>query len=283
MSKKIYKDLDLYLENNVNETELKKEIDRLVYQNSPAIKTISTRYSLIKTYLKKNYDGLSNEFISSVKAPDEITKTLLNEGMEKRQAKTNFIFNEDDINKILSLRDSNNSQDIAIYLQFISGRRASEIYQHADDHDIINLTRIKNKPNVIKFSNLHKKKSNNKNNTNEIVHLIPGTLDSKEFKNLYNKLKNLLNDISTQDAINRVNKRIKFLFPNIKKISSHNLRGMYAQYMYSEHNPDQQNINGYITKILNHDSPESSLSYSNYKYEKNKILDPDRKIKKKQN
>ena len=51
--------------------------------------------------------------------------------------------------------------------------------------------------------------------------------------------------------------------------------------MFKEHNEDDQNINGFITKILNHDSPDSSLSYSNYMYKKNKILDPNRKIKKK--
>jgi len=282
MSKKIYKELDLFLEDDKTEKELKKKIDDLVYENKPAIKTISSRYSLIKTYLKKNYEGLDKDFINTIKPPDEITKALINDSMEKRQAKTNFTFDEDDINLILSLKDSKNPQDIAIYLQFISGRRASEIYQHKDDHDIINLTRIKNKPNMIKFSNLHKK-SNNTNNKNEIVSLIPNTSDSKEFKILYNNLKNLLGDISTQDSINRVNKRIKSLFPKNKNMSSHRLRGMYAQYMYSQHNIEDQNINGYITKILNHDSPDSSLSYSNYKFEKKKLLDPNRKIKKKQN
>ena len=276
MSKKIYDEIDAFLEDDKTEEALKQKIKELVYANKPAIKTISSRYSLIKSYLKKNYEGLNDKFLSTIKPPDEITKSLLNESMEKRSAKTNFSFDDADVDKILNLKNSENPQDIAIYLQFISGRRGSEIYQNKNDHDIIKLSIVK-KPDLIKFSNLHKKS----NNKNEIVSLIPNTLTNKEFKKKYIKLNALLGDISTQDAINRVNKRIKLLFPQKKNMSSHRLRGMYAQYMYSNHNEDDQNINGYITKILNHDSPDSSLFYSNYKYQKKKTLDPNRTIKKK--
>ena len=50
-------------------------------------------------------------------------------------------------------------------------------------------------------------------------------------------------------------------------LTSHNLRGMYASYMFNEHNTDNQNINGFIEKVLNHDSSGSSLNYTNYIYE----------------
>lgn len=279
MTQAIYKDLDKFLEDDPEEKELKTKIDELVYKGTPATRTISSRYSLIKTYLRKTYDGLSDDFLKSVKPPEEIIKALLSEDAERRQAKTNFNFSQEDVEKILELKESENAQDQAIYLQFISGRRASEIYQHKNDHDLIELTRVRNKPELIKFSALHKKKGDDKA---EIVRLIPDSLDSKQFKQKYNKLRVSLGDISTQDSINRVNKRLKELFPKKRDMSSHKLRGMYARYMYEEFNKDDQNINGFITDILNHDSPESSLSYSGYKYTKTPILKPDRKIKKKE-
>jgi len=71
------------------------------------------------------------------------------------------------------------------------------------------------------------------------------------------------------------------MFPKISNMSSHKLRGMYARYMYETNNKEDQNINGYITKILNHGSPESSLSYSNYKFIPNKEEKIDKRIKKK--
>ena len=50
-------------------------------------------------------------------------------------------------------------------------------------------------------------------------------------------------------------------------MSSHNLRGIYAVYLFHTDNPDNQNINGYLTDILNHDSTDASLNYSNYIFE----------------
>ena len=51
-----------------------------------------------------------------------------------------------------------------------------------------------------------------------------------------------------------------------KDLTSHGLRGMYATYMFNTENLDNQNINGYISKVLNHEGPDSSLNYSNYIY-----------------
>jgi len=124
--------------------------------------------------------------------------------MEMRSLKSNFMFNQKIVDDILSLQDSNDLYDIGIYLQFISGRRASEIYQHINEHDKIKVDRIKNKPTLIKFSTLHKKN----NNKFEVIELIPNTLDSNQFKTLYNKLNKELN-ISTQDYINRINLKLK--------------------------------------------------------------------------
>lgn len=277
MSKTLINNVIEYIEDNdATDDEIKKYIDDVVNKGNPTIRTITNRYSLIKKSIRENFDGFSDEFLKSIKPPDEIIKKILSEDMEKRSAKSNFTFTQKMVEDILSLNNSDDIYDLGIYLQFISGRRASEIYQHINDHDKIKIERIKNKPNLIKFSTLHKKN----NDKTEIIELIPNTLESNEFKKIYNKINNDLN-ISTQDYINRINMKLKNMFPKISNMSSHKLRGMYARYMYETNNEDNQNINGYITKILNHGSFESSLSYSNYKFIPNKEQSPDKRIKKK--
>jgi len=272
----INKVIDYIEDNDVEDEEIKKYIDEVVNTGNPTIRTISNRYSLVKKAIKENFDGFSAEFLKSIKPPDEIIKKILTEDIETRSAKSNFTFTGKMVDDILALKNSEDLYDIGIYLQFISGRRASEIYQHTNDHDKIKVERIKNKPNLIKFSTLHKKN----NDKSEVIELIPNTLNSSEFKSMYNKINNELN-ISTQDYINRINMRLKNIFPKVSNMSSHKLRGMYARYMYETNNDENQNINGYLTRILNHDSPESSLSYSNYRFIAHKQEPIDKRIKKK--
>ena len=38
-------------------------------------------------------------------------------------------------------------------------------------------------------------------------------------------------------------------------------------YMFNTDNPENRNVNGFLSSVLNHDSDSSSLSYSNYIYE----------------
>ena len=277
MSKTLINKVIEYIEDNdVEDDKVKKYIDDIVNKDNPTIRTISNRYSLIKKAIKENFDGFSAEFLKSIKPDDSIIKKILSEDMEKRSSKSIFTFTEKMVNDILDLKESDDIYDMGIYLQFISGRRASEIYQHTNDHDKIKVDRIKNKPNLIKFSTLHKKN----NDKAEVIELIPDTLESNEFKKIYNKINNELN-ISTQDYINRINMKVKKMFPKISNMSSHKLRGIYARYMFETNNDENQNINGYITKILNHGSFESSLSYSNYKYIPTKQEAPEKRIKKK--
>jgi hypothetical protein len=277
MSKTLINKVIQYIEDNdVDDNKVKIYIDDIVNKDKPTIRTISNRYSLIKKAIRENFDGFSPEFLKSIKPDDSIIKQILSEDMEKRSSKSIFTFTEKMVNDILDLKESDDIYDNGIYLQFISGRRASEIYQHINDHNKIKVDRIKNKPELVKFSTLHKKN----NDKSEIIELIPNTLDSNEFKSMYNKINNELN-ISTQDYINRINMKVKKMFSKISNMSSHKLRGMYARYMFETNNKEEQNINGYITKILNHGSPESSLSYSNYNYIPTKQEAPEKRIKKK--
>ena len=253
MSKKLFLKLDDFLnEKSIDDEALLKYINELVMSNEPTNKTIATRFSKIKAYLRENYVEITEEFLKKVKPSDIIIQEIINSDAEKKTNKTNIHFNTKIIEDILNLKNSTNVYDKGIYLQFISGRRINEIFD-----DTIKLHMVKNTPDKIKFSSLSKKK----NEKPHIVKLIPD-ISAKEFRNHIYKLRQVVNGISLNDYNKRLNKRIKKKISN--NLTSHNLRGMYGMFLFSKYNEEDQNINGFITKVLNHDSSDASLHYTNY-------------------
>jgi len=110
------------------------------------------------------------------------------------------------------------------------------------------------------------KKKNDKKNKYYPIKLINNTLTAKEFKNGINQIRAYAALLKNTDWIKRINRIVK---KNIRQdLTSHCLRGMYGTYMFNIDNKENQNINGFISKILNHESSDSSLNYSNYIYEK---------------
>lgn len=257
MSKKLFNKLDLFLEQEPEDKELVDYVSELVMSNDPTNKTIATRYSNIKKYLRENYIGISEDTLKKLKPDDKIIQSIINSDAEKKNNKKNIHFDKDDVTKILELRDSSNVYDKGIYLQFISGRRINEIFD-----DDIRLTMLKNAPHKIKFSSLSKKT----NDKPYVIQLIPD-ITAKEYRDEINKLRKIVSGISLNDYNKRINKRLKEKIG--KEFTSHNLRGMYGVYLFNNHNLEDQNINGFISKVLNHDSSDASLHYSNYIYNEN--------------
>lgn len=257
MSKKLFNKLDLFLEKEPEDNELVDYVSELVMSNDPTNKTIATRYSNIKKYLRENYIGISEDTLKKLKPDDKIIQSIINSDAEKKNNKKNIHFDKDDVTKILELRDSSNVYDKGIYLQFISGRRINEIFD-----DDIRLTMLKNAPHKIRFSSLSKKT----NDKPYVIQLIPD-ITAKEYRDEINKLRKIVSGISLNDYNKRVNKRLKEKIG--KEFTSHNLRGMYGVYLFNNHNLEDQNINGFISKVLNHDSTDASLHYSNYIYNNN--------------
>jgi hypothetical protein len=256
MSKKIYSMIDKFLEEDKTIDEVKQLADELAFSNNPTYKTISTRYSLMKKYLREKYGNKFSEAeLKIIKPIDEITNALLARDVEKRAEKKNITYDDELLDKILDLKDNyKNDYELAIYLQFISGRRVDEI----KDPKYI----VKTFKNDVKM-NLSK----TKDNEFKLIKLIPNTISAKEFKLKVDQLRNRNNDVSSNDWNKRLNKAVKRSVRN--DLTSHNLRGLYAGCMFERHNENNKNINGLITEVLNHKTPDASLSYSNYKY-KNK-------------
>ena len=260
MSKRIFSSIKTFIDNEEPEIEqLNEFLNDLIVKDpiNPTNKTVLTRYSKVKNFLREKYGNeLTEAEIKLIKPPADIVNAVLNADSKLKETKTNIKFNQELIDTILSYKDSNNIYELFIFLQFISGRRISEIKEF--EH-MIRL--FKNNQNSVKMK-LAKKKSDNKF---DIVKLIPNTIEPAEFKKKVSKLRNIISDIETADFNKRLNRKIKKL---LGKYTSHSLRGMYGTYMFHKHNKENLNINAYLMNILNHNDIDSSVSYSNYIFEK---------------
>ena len=260
MSKRIFTSIKNYIDKEEPEIEqLNEFLNELIVKDpiNPTNKTVLTRYSKVKAFLRDEYGNeLTEAEIKQIRPPSDIVNAVLNADSKLKETKTNIKFNQELIDKILSYKTSNNIYELFVFLQFISGRRISEIKEFDNT-----LKLFKNTENKIKMK-LNKKKDNKFN----IIKLIPNTLEPAEFKKKVSKLRNLIEDIDTEDWNKRLNRKIKKLLG--KEFTSHSLRGFYGSYMFNKHNPSNLNINAYLMNVLNHDSIDSSISYSNYIFEK---------------
>lgn len=257
MSQRLFKIIKNYTDSNdYTFQDLKDFIDDKIMEDNPKPKTIATRYSHTKNFLRDNYPEISDKQLKLIKPDDEITNGIIQKDLEIKSNKKNIKFNKELVDKILDFKNTDEIYELAMYLQFISGRRADEI---KDKEYLLRLGKDKKLKML-----LSKKNGKNQNKYYEIT-LIPDTLTPEQFKNALKMVRQNFSHIGSNDYIKRLNRKIK---KNIRNdLTSHNLRGMYATYMFNNHNTNNQNINGYIEKILNHDSSGSSLNYSNYIYE----------------
>ena len=261
MSKRIYNKINTFLQDeDFKMQDFLEELTDLIVNDgiNPSDKTIATRYSLVKNFLRNNYPSdFSEEDLKSVRPNSDVIDRIVSKDKIKKENKTDVKFSEIDIDNILELKNSKNIFEKFIYLMFISSRRMSEIKE-----PLYQIKLNRGKPNQVKMQ-LAKKNDNHKD-TLFIVQLIPDTLSAKNFRSETNKIRLLSEDVSTNDFNKRLNRKIKQLFPS-KGWHSHTLRGLSAVYMYEKHNPDGLAKNPYIMNHLNQDSLDSSLSYSNYK------------------
>jgi integrase len=258
MSQRLFKVINNFVAKNADYSfdDLKEFIDEQVTNDSPQPRTISTRYSLVKKFLRDNYPQITEKQLKAIRPDDEITNSIIEQNDIIRSHKNNIKFDKELVDKILAFKDTEDLFELAIYLQFISGRRADEI------RDAEYKIRIDQKDNL---KMLLSKKSKDKRNKYFPIKLIKNSLSPKQFKESVKIIRQNFNYIKSNDYIKRLNRKIKKLVRN--DLTSHDLRGMYAMYMFNTDNPENRNVNGFLSSVLNHDSDSSSLSYSNYIYE----------------
>lgn len=256
MSQRLFKIIKNYTNNNEYKfVDLLDFISEKIMEDNPKPKTISTRYSLTKKFIRDNYKELSEKQLKLIRPDDDITMGIIENDEIIKSKKSNIHFDKDLVDKIKDLKLTDDIYELAIYLQFISGLRAGEIM----DKDY----KIRMKDDNVRM--MLSKKKDNKKNKYYPINLINNTLTAKEFKNGLTQVRAFSDLLKSTDWIKRINRVVKKTVR--KDLTSHGLRGIYATYMFNTQNPMDQNINGYISRVLNHEGPDSSLNYSNYIYE----------------
>jgi hypothetical protein len=262
MSKKMLSALhDFITSQKPSEGELLAKIKELAYQNNPADRTITTRYSALKKHVRELHPQYSDEFIRKIAPPRELTLNVISRNQEARNQKKLVEFGKPEVDKLLSWRDSDNPFQRMAFLQFVSGRRVNEIF----DNEVGPLPR-KN-PRAVKMT-LSKKNGDDKGRLFTFELIGDAGITNKEFKAELKATRKALTGVDLSSFTQRLNKVLKRDLRS--DLSSHDLRSMYAKYRFYHENEEKQVETGFIARILNHGSgSDSGINYSNFTYKEN--------------
>lgn len=231
--------------------KIAKRIVKYIEESYKNLRTITIKASLIKKFVATH-----------TRDPDLYLSIIPSEGISKKVIQ----MNAKKINKletfktipkkyiddvIKKFKNSDNLYELAYYILLTTGRRMGEI--------IKNIDKFKNKPRDTKkiyFSGILKKRGDN-----ERVEII--TLDKKTYVlKAIRKFKKMISHRSF-DGLRQA------LAENIKKISgsyklkSHDLRTIYANYLFEFRNPTHQIYNPFIKRVLHHKFVMTSINYTN--------------------
>jgi hypothetical protein len=260
MSKKMLSAFhEFILNQKPNEEDLLAKIKELAYEGNPADRTITTRYSGMKKHVREMHPEYSDEVLRKIAPPRELTLSVISRNQEARNKKRLVKFGKAEVDKLLSWRDSDNPFQRMAFLQFVSGRRVNEIF----DNEVGALPR-KN-PRAVKMK-LSKKTGDNKDKFFTFELIGDSGITNKDFKAELKATRKALTGVDLSSFIQRLNKVLKRDLRN--DLSSHDLRSMYAVYRFNTENEEQQNLTGYIGKILNHgETSDSGIAYSNFSFQ----------------
>jgi integrase len=212
----------------------------------------SSTITKIKKYLTENNMFSNPDFYKLVKAPTEFYNDLFENTKSNRLKKQPKTLNQNDINILFNLKNSDDPWKLYIWLLFVSGRRLNELF----DNKISKISIDK-----IKLDFISKKENIPDEN---IVHLL---VPSNDFFDVLNKFINLkkttpvLNKLPYyQTAINRTLKKLKL---SNNELTSHSLRKTYLTYMVDvkKFKPDlMPSVRAKI--LLNHNNENTSTFYN---------------------
>ena len=252
MSKKAIAKIDLLMKDDPSNEQIIELVTTLSNDNEPTIRTIASRFSKMKSYLSKNFT-VDDKTLKQLRPPDELTESIIHQNTVMRNSKKEIEFSQADVDEILKLKFSKSPFEQAIFLELVSGRRISELFENPMRIDKSNGKIVKmqlNKTQKKKFEPFSLLKDAN------ILNL--------EFKPMVMKLRSSVNGMSLNDFNKRVNRSLKDIN---KDLTSHDLRAMYAVYRYHTDNPEDQILTGYISKVLNHsDTSDAGINYSAMKF-----------------
>jgi hypothetical protein len=253
MSKKAIDKLSEYLSTNRSDDQIVDYVSDLANSNDPTMRTIASRFSLMKKYVRDNHPKYSDDVLRKLAPPRELTQSIIDSDRLVRNAKQDVRFDQDLVDTILGLKNSPSVFERFVYLQFVSGRRISEIFESE-----YKAVPKKNRLLKMQLSKKHDNKFYNVELMNDVT--------SAEFRKMLTAARKAVTGMSLSDFTSRINRVVRKVVR--KDLTSHSLRGLYGVYRYHTDNPGKQNLVGYISRVLNHGATsESGVNYANYSFE----------------
>jgi Telomere resolvase ResT/TelK catalytic domain len=235
-----------------NKSRILKELNNLLAKKNFTDASLVVAYSEAKKIFALKIKDKT--FLSKIKAPEELMIRVNASREERQRERVNFNVSMEQINTIKKLSKSKNTYDRAIYLLFVSGRRTTEL---------LNAHFFKAGDNI-KVEGLVKRSKNKRSEEECLINtIIEEDLFLKEIEEFQDDVDKM--GLSKLSFNRNLNRRIKRKLGGEWK--PHSLRGAYALYMFEFYNIDDQNRNGFIRKVLCHQSDNASLAYIGFQLE----------------
>lgn len=231
-------------------SKVQNTIKEIIDSGNPKNNTKLVRYSNLKKYLQSIN---RKRWASLVKPPESLIDSVSEQNNDKLENRQNIHIDLGWVDKILEWENSGHYVHRIIFLQLTSGRRISEI---------IGSTFTRENKRTLSSTNLNKKRDKEEKC---IFPLFKEITTGKWLASL-KKVRRQTNDLKVNTITKQVNSLLKAEFD--QPLTSHKLRGIYANVMYHRDGKKQIKI-GFIKQILCLDSTDVAIHYSAYTIKSN--------------
>jgi hypothetical protein len=232
-----------------NEKDIFTQLLQIIHRKKYSVRTTLVRYSVMRQYMKlftKN-KTLLDTFIPPKEMSDKITA----ENIHRRDKRQVVQVSRKLIENILQLEDSRNMYDMCLYLLFVTGRRTREMTH----------SRYYNKAHHARMFIDGVLKRSDEGIGCSFPTMVSKTKTLRKIRQFKKML--LRNPMKPKNfSSNLLSRMHKVVSPYS---NPHQLRAIYANYMYKFRNTDSLKINTFIMDVLCHESVTTSLSYTGYK------------------
>jgi hypothetical protein len=222
--------------------------DRIVNCGGCTQATKLVRYSHIKAYLRQHRP----EWMRFVRPPAALVDEVKMERLERRSEMDTIFISRSIVDTIFSWKNSDNYLRSIAWLQLASGRRISEIIECSFYEDIRHCSRITSQ-------NLKKKRQKV---LDVDVFPIHCSSSAAEWMDILRRARKKLKGKMVNNITRIHNENLRKEFP-YDRITSHKLRGIYANVMWHE-SGQIQNQTGFIQDVLCLQSQDVAIHYANY-------------------
>jgi hypothetical protein len=242
---------DLELDDKI---KLAREIAIHFEKSYTNLRTITAKITQAKKYFREKTND--PKFYKNINPKKEITQSVIKKNVKKLETEREFQeVKASDIEAFLDeFRESLNIYELGFYILLNTGRRLSAIVDNIDK-----FTNKPNSKNEIYFRGILKKRTDKDQRV--AIMTIDNKLDVLGAIRNFKKLLKKRNKTSFKRSLQRHIKKISGKY----NFTSHSLRSVYCNYLFTKRNPHNQIYNSYIRERLNHKNLLTSINYSDIK------------------